>query len=190
MRTQFTSSSSCLSRGPRLVGSNCSKSLDRWDKPDEDEGRGLMPAASGQKPACETASVPAHTHNPAPPDKPAAPGIRHSCIPRLPLSSSGRGRRQHHIPPRKTHRPGRRKGRVFRYIDRRDESVPELLNQDLILKSNRAAIGVPEAEDRVNENAERRRLQAFGAHRPLLERGIRLLRGEDGAAAELRRRWG
>ncbi len=40
------------------------------------------------------------------------------------------------------------------------------------VEQQRAAIGVPEAEFRVHENAKGRRPQPFGAHRPLLERQI------------------
>ena len=52
------------------------------------------------------------------------------------------------------------------------------------LEQQRATVGVPETVLRVHKDAERRRPQPLGAHRPLLEREIWFVGGRDSAGAE------
>ena len=58
---------------------------------------------------------------------------------------------------------------------------------DLMLEQQRAAIGVPQAEIRMHQNAERRRFQPLGASRPLLEGQPRLFEWVNGARTETSR---
>ena len=62
--------------------------------------------------------------------------------------------------------------------------LARFLKRDLVLEQQRAAIGVPEPIVRMHEDAERRRLQPFGPHRPLLERQIGPVGRRNGARTE------